>query len=135
MSAEGENPGSGAIGESAISPDAALADVASPPQQNIEFEAGYDLSFTAASVEAERAWANLIGLRDHFRHKGYWSLFLMTVMAFMVLFQSWLIWMVGGGWWDFTKYEWLLPTLMVQYLLQVAGLALVAVRSLFKDIS
>lgn len=135
MSAKVGDPVVGSVGESAISPDAALADVASPHQQDIEFEEGYDLHFSTVSVEAERAWANLTGLRDHFRHKGYWSFFLMILMGFMVLFQSWLVWMVGGGWWDFTKYAWLLPTLMIQYLLQVTGLALVAVRSLFKDLS
>lgn len=135
MSAEIDDPTASSPAGSTISADAALADVASPFQETEALEAGYEHHFTMVSVEAERAWTNLTGLRDHFRHKKYWSWFLMGLMAFMVLFQSWLIWMVGGGWWNFKDYDWLLPTLMIQYLLQVAALALVAVRSLFKDIT
>lgn len=118
-----------------ISPEEALADIATPAQETRDLEAGYDASFSTAAIDAERAWEKLVGLRDHFRHKKYWSWFLMGLMGFMVVYQSWLIWMVGGGWWDFTDYAWLLPTLMIQYLLQVAGLALVAVRSLFRDVT
>lgn len=115
--------------------DAALDDVVAPPTETFELETRYEARFTMQAVDVERGFANLLGLRDHFRHKKYWSWFLMTIMAFMVVFQSLVIWMVGGGYWDFTKYAWLLPTLMIQYLAQIAGLALVAVRSLFKDIS
>lgn len=124
-----------AAADAAISADAALADVATPPQQAVVLEQGYDHTFSIVAVEGEREWTKLTALRDHFRHKGNWSWFLMGLMGFMVAFQSFLIVMVGIGWWDFTKYEWLLPTLMIQYLLQVAGLAFVAVRSLFKDVS
>jgi hypothetical protein len=118
-----------------ISPADALADVATPPEESRAHEERFEERFTREAIETERALATLVGLRDHFRHKGNWSWFLMALMGFMVAFQSWLIWMVGGGWWDFTDYDWLLPTLMIQYLLQVAGLALVAVRSLFRDMN
>jgi len=47
------------------------------------------------------------------------------------LFQMFLLMMVGWGWWDFTKYDWLLPMLLVQNFAQIVGLALVVVRSLF----
>ncbi len=52
----------------------------------------------------------------------------------MILFQWLLLGLVGVGIWDFTKYEWLLPVLLVQNLGQIIGLALVVVKSLFKDI-
>ncbi|MFI4965162.1 MAG: hypothetical protein ACHP9T_07315 [Caulobacterales bacterium] len=129
-----DNGGAEQTATPGISPAAALADVVAPADESRALEERFDERFGREAIEAERAWAKLIGLRDHFRHKGNWSWFLMGLMGFMVLFQSLLIVMVGGGWWDFTKYAWLLPTLMIQYLLQVAGLALVAVRSLFKDL-
>ena len=44
-------------------------------------------------------------------------------MAFMVLFQSFLLWVVGSGVWNFDKYTWLLPALLVQNLTQIVGLA------------
>jgi hypothetical protein len=57
------------------------------------------------------------------------------MMAFMILFQSLLIWRVGVNAWLFEKYTWLLPALLVQNLAQVIGLALIVVRSLFKEIA
>ncbi len=55
-------------------------------------------------------------------------------MAFMVVFQSFLLWMVGGGFWDFSEYEWLLPALLAQNLAQIVGLAVFVVKALFKPI-
>lgn len=51
----------------------------------------------------------------------------------MVIFESILVMCVGFGWWDFTKYSWLIPTLMIQFLAQIVGLGLLVVKSLFKD--
>ncbi|WP_430422038.1 hypothetical protein [Phenylobacterium sp.] len=115
--------------------EAVFADLVAPPAESLALETRYEEHFTVQAVEAERALAHLIGLRDHFRHKKLWSWFLMALMGFMVGFQSWLIYRVGIGFWDFKDYAWLLPTLMIQYLLQVAGLAYIAVRSLFKDLN
>ncbi len=75
------------------------------------------------------------GLRDHFQHKKYWSWLLMFAIGFMVIFQFILVILVGVNALDFRDYTWLLPTLMVQYLAQIVGLAVFVVRSLFKDIN
>jgi hypothetical protein len=42
--------------------------------------------------------------------------------------------MVGVDVWSFTKYEWLLPALLVQNLAQIVGLAVFVVKALFKDL-
>ena len=97
-------------------------------------EQEFDTTFEMGAVEAERAWTHLRGLQDHYRHKGNWSRFLMYVLAGMIAFQWLLLAMVGWAFWDFTKYEWLLPILLVQNLGQIIGLAFVVVKSLFKDI-
>jgi hypothetical protein len=58
----------------------------------------------------------------------------MFVMAGMVIFQSVLLGLVGAGIWDFSRYAWLLPALLVQNLAQVIGLAVFVVKALFRDV-
>jgi hypothetical protein len=72
--------------------------------------------FGILSVEAERSYTHLAGLKAHYIHKAIWSYFLLFLMAFMVFFQSFLLFKVGTGAWDFSKYAWLLPALLVQNL-------------------
>lgn len=99
-------------------------------QDEDDFEEDYELR----SIKAARAWAHLKGLEDHYNHKGVWSWFLGLLLAGMIVFQWILLAMVGLGKWDFTKYQWLLPILLVQNLGQIIGLALIVVKSLFKDL-
>lgn len=98
-------------------------------------EKDYLRRFRSRSVESQVQYAHLQGIKDHYWHKGKWSWFLMSAVAGMLIFQSVLLWMVGSGSLDFSKYEWLLPALLVQNLGQVVGLAAYAVRYLFSDIS
>lgn len=97
-------------------------------------EERYSVRFRRQSSAAQMEYAHLQGLRDHYRHKGRWSTFLMFVMAGMVLFQSVLLGLVGAGIWDFSRYAWLLPALLVQNLAQVIGLAVFVVKALFRDV-
>jgi hypothetical protein len=91
--------------------------------------------FNTFSVQSERSYTHLKALQDHYQHKSMWSYFIGSLMLFMVLFQSFLLFMVGIGEWSFEKYVWLLPALLVQNLAQIAGLALFVVRALFKEIN
>lgn len=86
------------------------------------------------SIRAEEAYQHLIGLQEHYRQKTNWSYFLLSIIAFMILFQSGVIVAVGLELLSLDKYEWLLPALLVQNLAQVIGLAVFVVRSLYKDI-
>jgi hypothetical protein len=122
-----------APGEPVISPEDALRDIVVPTEESRKLESVWDTQFEDLSVKAEREFTQLAGLRAHFKHKSYWSIFLMILMAAMVIFQSLLIWKVGTGQWNFMGYDWLLPTLMIQYLVQIVGLAVFVVRSLFKN--
>lgn len=88
-------------------------------------------SFEYKDLE-ERAHAK--GIEDHYNHKNKWSWFLISLIGFMLLFQSVLIILVGLHILDFSGYEWLLPALLVQNLGQIMTLAYVIVRSLFKDV-
>lgn len=81
--------------------------------------------------QAEIDFAHLRGLQDYYKHKTYWSWFLMGLLTTIVLFQSFLLIRVGGGIWDFSSYRWLLPALLVQNVLQIFGLAFVVVKSLY----
>lgn len=76
-------------------------------------------------------YSKLKAFEDHHANKGKWSLFIMWVMAAMLGFQSGLLAMVGWGFWDFSKYEWLLPSLLVQNLAQIIVLATIIVKALF----
>ncbi|WP_299444486.1 hypothetical protein [uncultured Rhodospira sp.] len=98
-----------------------------------KYERRYIEEYSEASILSELRYAHLIGLHDHYEHKGRWSWFLMLLLFGMVFFQWVLLWFVGEGWWDFTAYEWLLPVVLVQNLGQIIGLAVIVVRSLFKD--
>ena len=93
----------------------------------------FDDHFSAKSILAEREWVHIKGLTDHYRLKGNWSVFLMALLGGMIVFQWTLLAMVGCGRWDFTQYKWLLPILLVQNLGQIIGLAVIVVKSLFKD--
>lgn len=98
-------------------------------------ERDYLRRFGTMSVNAQVQYAHLTGIRDHYKHKGRWSNFLIVTIAAMLAFQSFLLIQVGTGQWDFTSYEWLLPALLVQNLAQVVGLSVWAVKYLFSDIS
>lgn len=93
----------------------------------------YRRKFSKDSIEAQAKYEHLQGLRDHYKQKGHWSLFLIILMGGMVVFQCVLLGMVGAGQWDFSKYQWLLPALLAQNLAQIVGLAIFVVKSLFKD--
>lgn len=114
----------------------AEVDDADPAEEEArwEDELQYTENFEVRAAENQRAWAHLKGLQDHYRHKGTWSIFLMIVLGGMISFQWLLLWMVGGGLWDFSAYQWLLPILLVQNLGQIIGLAFIVVKSLFKDL-
>lgn len=98
-------------------------------------EAEYIKHFSAMSTDAQVEYAHLKGIKDHYKHKGRWSNFLILAIAAMLVFQSVLLVKVGIGEWDFSNYKWLLPALLVQNLTQVVGLSVWAVRYLFSDIS
>lgn len=74
----------------------------------------YERKFAVTSLHAEREYAHVRGLSDHYWHRNMWSYALIMAMAFMILYQSVLLAMVGLNIWDFSKYKWLLPTLLVQ---------------------
>lgn len=86
------------------------------------------------NIAAQEQYEHLQGTKDHYKHKGMWSWFLMAAIGGMVVFQSALLVLVGAGVLDFSQYDWLLPALLVQNLGQVVGLAVYAVRFLFSDI-
>lgn len=103
------------------------------------FENLWKKLFDSTSVGSQEAYnrlqtaTRLQGLQEHFRHKKYWSYFLMGVMFVMIFFQSVLLGLVGAGIWSFKDYDWLLPALLAQNLAQIVGLAVFVVRSLFSD--
>lgn len=98
-------------------------------------EESYRRKFTQDSIQQEYAYAHLAGIQDHYKHKGRWSWFLMSIIGLMMIFQLVLITLVGVKLLDFTDYEWLVQLLLVQNLAQVVGLAIYAVKYLFSDIS
>lgn len=92
----------------------------------------FEGEFKSEAAARQAEYAHLAGLLDHYKHKQWWSYFLMLLMVVMIGFQSFLLYKVGVKEWDFKDYEWLLPALLVQNLGQVVGLAVFVVRSLFK---
>jgi hypothetical protein len=100
-------------------------------EENPRWQRQFEREFSESAIQGEVAYAHLRGLTDHYRHKGKWSWFLMGLMGFMVVYQSVLLWMVGAGYWDFSRYDWLLPILLVQNFAQIVGLALFVVKALF----
>jgi hypothetical protein len=102
--------------------------------QEVKAQSNFERDFKNASIAQQAEYAHLAGLVDHYRHKGRWSWFLMALLFLMIFFQCLLLFQVGRGEWDFTKYEWLLPILLVQNLGQIISLAFVVIKSLFKDL-
>ena len=82
-------------------------------------------------VSRQLKFARLNAFTNHHSGKRHWSIFMMGVLASLILFQMLLLGMVGAKYWDFTKYDWLLPLLLVQNLAQIIGLAHVIVKALF----
>ena len=109
------------------------ADAVASASESNQLERKFRRIFKSESASKQQEYAHLAGLQDHYKHKSFWSYFLMAVMAFMVGFQSYLLYMVGSEQWDFTKYAWLLPVLLVQNLAQIVGLAVFVVKALFKE--
>ena len=87
------------------------------------------------SRKSEEQYAHLKGIQSHYLHKNYWSWLLMGCIPLMIVFQMVFLYLVGTGKLDFREYDWLLPTFLVQSFGQVIGLAVYAVRSLFRDIT
>lgn len=96
-------------------------------------EEEFDFKFQTESILQQAEYARVTGIKQHYNHKSYWSFFIMAIMTVMVVFQCVLLGMVGGNSWRFSQYKWLLPALMVQNLAELVGLAVIVVRSLFKD--
>ncbi|MFP5077481.1 hypothetical protein ACLE20_09245 [Rhizobium sp. YIM 134829] len=84
-----------------------------------------------AALDRQMAYARLKAFQAHHHHKGRWSIFVMIAMAWMILFQSGLLALVGTGIWDFKPYQWLLPSLLIQNLAQIITLAAIIVKALF----
>lgn len=85
----------------------------------------------SAAIDRQMAYAKLRAFQEHHDNKGRWSIFVMWAMGLMIGYQSLLLGLVGGGVWDFSEYEWLLPSLLVQNLAQVITLAAIIVKALF----
>ena len=85
--------------------------------------------------DIELQYIHMEGVQDHYKHKKWWSWFIMALMAILLIFQCTLLGLVGCGIWNFEKYAWLLPALLVQNLAQIVGLAVFVVKALFRDIS
>lgn len=83
------------------------------------------------ALKNELAFAKLVAFRSHHGSKRAWSRFMILVMAVLIGFQILLLVKVGQGEWDFTKYEWLLPVILVQNFGQIVALAVIVVRALF----
>ncbi len=98
-------------------------------------EEEYVANFSINSINSQYSYEHLIGVKDHYLQKKKWSTFLRLSIGFMILFQSGLLIFVGMGMLDFKSYSWLLPSLLIQNLAQVIGLAVYAVKYLFSDIS
>ena len=113
-------------------PDEIIASEGFSAEASNDGQIEYENIFATESVQAQVDYTHLKGLRDHYWHKGKWSFFIMGIMAAMVIFQSYLLYKVGTNQWDFTRYAWLLPALLVQNLGQIVALALVVVKSLFR---
>ncbi|MGX7346868.1 hypothetical protein ACWM9A_13420 [Acetobacter pasteurianus] len=107
---------------------------AESPSKEKRKEEEFEHKFSSDSVKQEADYARIKGIEQHYLHKGYWSIFIMLIMFIMIVFQCVLLGMVGGNTWRFSQYKWLLPTLMVQNLAELVGLAFIVVRSLFRDI-
>ena len=103
--------------------------------QAIRAELEFARRFDRQAIEGQERYEHLRGLRGHYKHKGLWSYFIAAMMAAMIGFQCYLLKQVGLGAWDFSNYTWLLPALLVQNLAQVIALAVVVVKSLFKDMN
>jgi hypothetical protein len=86
----------------------------------------FERTFEKDAGKLEFDFVHLKGLEDHYKHKSYWSKFLMTLIGAMFFFQMILLYKVGIGEWSFEKYQWLIPALLVQNLAQIVGLAAVA---------
>lgn len=106
-----------------------------PGQIISEPENLFATNFQTDSIARQVEYEHLKGIKDHYKHKGKWSLFLMASIGAMIVYQSILLILVGIGFLDFKEYDWLLPALLAQNLGQVVGLAVYAVKYLFSDIS
>jgi hypothetical protein len=115
-----------------------IADIDSKNQDSpsviSEKERKFVNEFQENAIQSETMYAHLDGVKDHYKQKRIWSTFLMCAIGGMLLFQSVLLVVVGAEYLDYSKYEWLLPVLLVQNLAQVIGLAVWAVKYLFSDI-
>lgn len=101
---------------------------------SLQYEQKYEENFNQLSLSGEIEYQHLRGVKDHYTLKKCWAIFVMVMMFLMIIFQMGLLIAVGVNGLDYTKYEWLLPTLMIQYFGQIVGLAYIIVKSLFKKI-
>lgn len=134
--AEDSNETSGHKTSDFPSPESILDELNSQIYENKQENENYEEYF-AQEYSRHRyqqlEYIELKGLEGHYKHKYYWSWFLMALMFCLVAFQSFLLGQVGAKIWDYSQYEWLLPLLLVQNFAQIVGLAVFVVRSLFSD--
>lgn len=109
-----------------------LQEFAADLDKSLEQDEVPNWSSSSLSVEQEAKYEHLKGLQDHYANKKQWSRALLWFLGITLLLQWILIFFVGAGFLDFTEYQWLLPTLLIQTLMQVAGLAVIVIQSLFR---
>ena len=102
-------------------------------EENMRYVYGYEKAYMRKRVLESYDLMHLSGLRDHYRHKKQWSHIVALYLLAMIVFQCVLIRNVGLDHWNFEKYDWLLPVLLVQNLGQIVSLAYIVVKSLFRD--
>lgn len=82
---------------------------------------------------SEEEKTHLDGLKNFYLLRKKWSWFIIFCISFMLLFQPYLLYKVGSGYWDFKDYNGLLVAIIGSNFMQVIGLALIVVKFLFNN--
>lgn len=87
--------------------------------------------FAVARIKSQAERVEIDGRIAFFRMRSTWSIAIMVWISIFIAFHVTLTFFIGWGWLDFTKYKWLIPTMVGENFLQIVGMGYIVVRFLY----
>lgn len=108
--------------------------IGSAEVKNREFVEDIDDQRQATSAqELKERETHRVGEEEYYKLRSKWSWFIFSFVAFMLFFQLALVFAIGFGWVDFTKYQTFLHLVMGQNFAQIIGMGIIVAKFLFPN--
>lgn len=108
--------------------------IGSEETKNSEVVENIDDQRQAVSAqELKERETNRVGKEEYYKLRNKWSWFICTFVAFMLLFQLFMVCAIGFKWVDFKDYQTFLHLVIGQNFAQIIGMGIIVAKFLFPN--